>query len=95
LPSTLPTNQEACTLVNPNVQVVSEEIRAKIDQERMRLARIARMQLKQKLKHSGFIRAADEAEDEAPQQRSRKGKTKEKELVGSGNKRHKGKSHQP
>jgi len=49
------------------------------------------MQLKQKLKLSGLIRAADEAEDENPQQKSRKGKTKEKELVGSGNKRQKSK----
>lgn len=84
----MPTNQEACTLVNPNVQIASEEIRTKLEQEKIRVAKIARMQLKLKLKQMGLLRQGDEGEEEATQQKTRKGKAKEKEiLAGSGNKR--------
>jgi hypothetical protein len=42
-----------------------------------------------------LLRQAEDGEDEAPQQKSRKGKAKEKEIAGSGNKRQKGKFQQP
>lgn len=75
-------------MVNPNVQIASEEIRAKIEQEKIRVAKIARMQLKQKLKQMGLVRQVEDGDEETTQHKTRKGKAKDKEvLAGSGNKR--------
>ena len=40
---TLPVSQEACTLVTPNVHVMSEEIKAKIEDEKNKLMRMVRV----------------------------------------------------
>lgn len=46
MPSTLPTSVEATVLVNPNLQVFSEELKAKIDDERHLHLRLTRLKLK-------------------------------------------------
>lgn len=53
---------------------MSEEIKAKIDEDRLRLVRIARLQIKQKLKAAGLLRPVEEIEEEAAMQKQRKGK---------------------
>ena len=45
LPNTLPTSQEACTLVAPNVHVFSEEIKAKVEDEKNQLLKMVKMQM--------------------------------------------------
>ena len=57
---------------------MSEEIKAKIDAERAKLAKLARMQIKAKLKHMGLVKQSDEA-DEEPVPKTRKGKAKDKD----------------
>lgn len=93
LPSTLPSNQEACTLVNPNVQIMSEELKTKIGEDKLKLARIARLQIKQKLKHAGLLRPTEEIEEEAAAVKSRKGK--KEPMSNSSHKKHRVKSHAP
>ena len=94
LPSTLPSNIEAWTLVNPNIHIVSEEIKAKLEADKLRLAKIARMQLKQKLRSIDLIKHK-EAEEESVPQKTKKGKDKaaKEPLNNSGAKKSRAKSN--
>jgi hypothetical protein len=65
---------------------MSEDIKTKLEEDRLRLARIARLQIKQKLKHAGLLRTSDEVDDEAVQ-KNRKGKREKELTTNSGNKK--------
>lgn len=76
LPSTLPTSVEAVNLVAPNIQVWSEEIKDKIDQERLKTLRMVKLQRKaQQLNNQNEV-------DAKPDQAASRKRPKVKETPG-------------
>lgn len=60
MPSTLPTSVEATVLVNPNLQVYSEELKARVQDERHLHLRLTRLKLKKQGKVDIFEQSSQQ-----------------------------------